>query len=228
MTATRIATWLRAAGISRLGVASRSHAVPRHPPGRSPRRRVPAPVEPTPTRRSHNPGKTPSPRRPTRHELDPAKHVVPTTAAAGKLAGQGLQARPRRTGGEPAQLPAGEGLLRGPECRDHPRRQSETGRGVEAGRPTSQKWTDGIPSLHVASPGKGTCPTRSSSTTATHDAGAREGRRREDSRARSTCASRTPRRVTWPARSRPSASGRMSEPPGDEEVPFIQGRSRRR
>lgn len=174
------------------------------------------------------PGKTSTTSEPTAnvaaHEMDPAKHVIPATAASGKLQGKSFKPDRVELEGNRLSLRQGKDFFADASIEimlDQQKLKLDDGLKLVV-RP-SQKWTDGIPSLHVA---------------VRHDKNIPDTKFINDDYALTLelgkpdkgmvagklylCLPDSQRSVlagTFTAKRKRS----MSEPPGAEEVPFIHG-----
>lgn len=158
------------------------------------------------------------------HEMDPAKHVIPTTAASGKLQGKNFKPDRVELEGDRLILRQGKGFFADVSIEIMLNQQKlKLEDGLKLVVRPSQKWSDGIPSLHVA---------------VTHDKNIPDTKFINDDYAMTLelgkpdkgtipgklylCLPDSQRSVlagTFTAKRKRS----MSEPPGAEEVPFIQG-----
>jgi hypothetical protein len=158
------------------------------------------------------------------HEMDPAKHVIPATAASGKLQGKDFKPDRVELEGSRLSLRQGKDFFADASIEimfDQKKLKLDDGFKLVV-RP-SQKWSDGIPSLHVAVRHNKNIP----DTKFINDDYALTlelGKPEKGSIPGKIylCLPDSQRSVlagTFTAKRKRS----MSEPPGDEDVPFIQG-----
>ena len=189
---------------------------------------APPPAGPPAGTPSPTPGQTPiaakTPPPAASHEMDPEKHVIPATAASGKLQGKNFKPDRVELEGNRLILRQGKGFFADASIEITLNQQKlKLDDGLKLVVRPSQKWSDGIPSLHVA---------------VSHDKNIPDTKFINDDYAM-TLELGKPEKGTIPGKiylclpdsQRSVLAGTftakrkrsMSEPPGAEEVPFIQG-----
>jgi hypothetical protein len=180
---------------------------------------APAPA-PAPQPGPNTPGPTPAD---DRYELDPAKHVVPATPASGRLAGKPFTPDRVELEGDQLIFRQGKDFFPDLSVEIFLGEKTKPSEGVKLMVRPAQKWSDNVPSLHVSAlTGKGVPDTKfvSEGYALTLELGkADKGKSAGKIYLCLPDAEKSFLVGTFTAERKRS----ISEPPGPEEVPFIQG-----
>ena len=160
-----------------------------------------------------------------RYQLDPAKHVVPTTPAAGRLSGKPFTPDKAELEGNRLIIRQGKDFFADQSIEVFLDDKSKPAEGLKLVVRPAQTWTDGTPSLHVSvGGGKGGLP----DTKFVNEGYAMTLELGKADKGKSAgkiylCLPDDQKSFlvgTFTAERKRS----MSEPPGPEEVPYIQGK----
>jgi hypothetical protein len=157
------------------------------------------------------------------YELDPEKHVIPDKPVTGRLKGKAFTPERIEIEGNRLILRTGKDFFADQEIQIFLDNQGKLSEGIKLTVKPSQKWADGIPSLHVSTRGKNNTPDTkfiNDKYSMTLELG--KPIRGQVQGKMCLCLLDTDRSYlagTFVAQRKRS----LSEPPGDEHLPYIQG-----